>query len=54
MTGKNGKSVKTYHFDKQEFIITIDTLKFIPNNTNDYDYFDEYYKLYKVTNTKQK
>jgi hypothetical protein len=52
-TGRNGKSDKIYRFEKQEFIITGDTLKFIPKDAKDNDYFDAYYKLYKVTNTKK-
>ncbi len=52
-TGRNGKSKKTYRFHNQEFIITVDTLKFLPKEVKDNDYFDAYYKLYKVTNTKQ-
>jgi len=51
-SGKNVKSYKIYRFETQEFIISSDTLKFIPKDAKDNDYYNEYYKLYKVTNTK--
>ena len=52
-TGRNGKSDKIYRFEMQEFTILGDTLKLIPKDQKDNDYFDAYYKLYKVRNTKQ-
>ena len=52
-TGRNGKSKRIYRFEMQEFILSSETLKFIPKEALDIDYFDTYYKLYKVTNTKQ-
>jgi hypothetical protein len=52
-TGRNGKSDKIFRFETQEFIMMSDTIKFIPKDAKDNDYFDAYYKLYKVTNTKQ-
>lgn len=52
-TGRNGKSDKIFRFETQEFIMMRDTIKFIPKDAKDNDYFDAYYKLYKVTNTKQ-
>jgi hypothetical protein len=51
-TSRNGKSDKIYRFETQEFNITIDTLRFMPKDAKDNDYFDAYYTLYKVTNTK--
>ncbi len=51
--GRNGKSDKIYRFEMQEFIITGDTLKLIPKDQKDKDYYEAYYKLYKVKNKKQ-
>jgi hypothetical protein len=52
-TGRNGKSDKIYRFKMQKFTILGDTLKLIPKDQKDNDYFDAYHKLYKVSNTKQ-
>ena len=52
-TGRNGKSEKIYRFEMQKFTILGDTLKLIPKKHKDNDYFDAYYKLYKVINSKQ-
>lgn len=49
-TGKSGTSNKIFRFEMQEFIILNDTLKMIPKNVTDCDYFESYYKFYKVTN----
>lgn len=46
-------SKKTYRFTMQEFKIIGDTLKFIPKDSTDNDYYDEYYSLYKVIKTNQ-
>ncbi len=50
-TGRNGKSDKIFRFEMQQFIVTGDTLKLIPQNEKDADYYDKYYKLFKVSNT---
>lgn len=49
-TTKQGKSDMSYRFKMQKFTIVADTLKLIAKNRRDTDYFDTYYKLYKVAN----
>ncbi len=44
----NRKSRRILRFEMQQFTITADTLKLIPNNEKDADYFDAYYTFYKV------
>lgn len=51
-TSRNGKSDKIFRFEMQQFTIIGDTLKLIPKDQKDNDYFEWYYKLYKVTNAK--
>ena len=44
-TGRNSKSAKTYRFDMQEFTINGDTLKLVPKDITDNDYYETYYTL---------
>lgn len=47
-TGRTGSSQEHFHFEMQPFKITGDTVKFVPKDEKDVDYFDAYYTLYKV------
>jgi hypothetical protein len=52
-TGRNGKSDKIFRFEMQQFTIKGDTIKLMQKDQKDNDYFDMYYKLYKVEKTKK-
>ena len=52
-TGRHGKSDKAFRFEMQQFTITADTLKLIPKNEKDADFFDAYYTFYKVKQEKK-
>ena len=50
---RKGKSDKIYRFQSQEIVFTGDTLKFIPINDEEKDYYDDYYRLFRVTDFKK-
>ncbi len=49
-----GRSNKINRFESQEFIISNDTLRFVPKEGKDIEYFDLNYSLLKFTNSKNK
>jgi hypothetical protein len=52
-TGRTGKSDKIFRFEMQQFIIKGETIKLMPKDQKNNDYFEMYYKLYKVEKMKK-